>query len=86
MISALKVLLSLHKAPKTSITKGLPKLSDANREGLCWWWRTDADNSKTEGQWELLQFDFAVFSYNSRCDWYKYTHWAPYWAIPNPDD
>lgn len=58
-----------------------PTLKDCNSRGECWWWRTDG----IEEVWELLVYDFNVLSYNERSPIYKYTCWAPYWAIPDPN-
>lgn len=65
-----------------SIKDKLPSHIDANREGLCWWWRVDRDG--IEASWELLQWDFDPISYNRLAGYFLYTHWASFHSLPLP--
>lgn len=60
-----------------------PLLIDADKDGLCWWWRTDGTG--VEGLWEKLQHDTDFKNYNLSGRIYKYTHWLPHWAIVDPE-
>lgn len=59
----------------------LPDIEDSDSSGLCWWWRTDKENC--ECCWETLVWDFDVIHYNYVDGNRMYTHWLPYWAIPD---
>jgi hypothetical protein len=66
-----------------SVLDRLPLLIDADKDGLCWWWRTDGTG--VEGLWEKLQHDTDIKNYNLSGRIYKYTHWLPHWAIVDPE-
>lgn len=60
-----------------------PNFTDADKDGLCWWWRTDGTG--VEGLWEKLQYDSNMRKYNLSDGIHKYTHWLPHWAIVDPE-
>jgi hypothetical protein len=66
-----------------SVLDRLPLLIDADKDRLCWWWRTDGTG--VEGLWEKLQHDTDIKNYNLSGRIYKYTHWLPHWAIVDPE-
>jgi hypothetical protein len=66
-----------------SVLDRLPDFTDADEDGLCWWWRTDGTG--VEGLWEKLQHDTDIKNYNLSGRIYKYTHWLPHWAIVDPE-
>jgi hypothetical protein len=66
-----------------SVLDRLPDFTDADEDGLCWWWRTDGTG--VEGLWEKLQHDTDIKNYNLSDGIYKYTHWLPHWAIVDPE-
>jgi hypothetical protein len=66
-----------------SVLDRLPDFTDADEDGLCWWWRTDGTG--VEGLWEKLQHDTNIKNYNLSGGIYKYTHWLPHWAIVDPE-